>query len=424
MTTAQSGIETLGTGMSVLAERPIRIPVGGKVRSGIKVLTSTAKTNTKAQPIYDAGVKAGKPWGVIEKELIQACGFEKSPLAPKNVPYFTVRRQDFVVPDSADHIMKLYGSEGAEGFRLYRFPVVFPVDAWPAVMPHGLHCYTRSELVYWSEYGADGKRYCYMRAPVAVDPRSKRILRQFGGRQVVLRAENEGLCIPKKCPEYQARKCNLDGSFLFYIPGVPGMSVVELPTKSFYSLDAARKKLEMVAHLRGGKISGTVDGKPIFFITKKLDEVVMLDPEGKPKRVKQWLIVLEADIDMTSVFKANELPALQAAGAQAVAALEAPAENAVDDDEELPADDENETTPPADILPPADGAKAQIMTERRYVSDDLKALSIPIEKFSLYAVAKWGADWSRTLEGLTKAKAIIQHAADDPQTMDEILNHK
>jgi len=419
--TAQSGIETLGTGMSVLAERPIRIPVGGKVRSGIKVLTSTAKANAKAQPIYDAGVKAGKPWGVIEKELIQACGFEKSPLAPKNVPYFTVRRQDFVVPDSADHIMKLYGSEGAEGFHLYRFPVVFPVDAWPAVMPHGLHCYTRSELVYWSEYGPDGKRYCYMRAPVAVDPRSKRALRQFGGRQVVLRAEHEGLCLPEKCPEYQARKCNLDGSFLFYIPGIPGMSVVELPTKSFYSLDAARKKLEMVAHLRGGKISGTVDGKPIFFITKKLDEVVMLDPEGKPKRVKQWLIVLEADIDMTSVFKANELPALQAAGAQAVAALEAPAENAVDDDET----EDDETPPNAQAqLPPIDNAKAQIMTERRYVSEDLKALGIPIEKFSLYAVSKWGGDWSRTLEGLVKAKAMLQQAADDPQTMDEILNHK
>jgi hypothetical protein len=417
-----TGIEGLGQGMTVLGERQVRIPVGGKVRSGIMVLTATGKQHPKAQAIYDAGVAAGKRWKEIEKELIDACKFQKSPLTPKNIAYFTVRHSDFVIPESADAIMKLYGSEGPEGFHLYRFPIVFPVDAWPAILPHGLHCYTRSELVYWSEYGADGKRYCYTRAPAVVDQQSKRAIRQFGGRHIVLRSENEGLCLPEKCPEYQSKKCNLDGSFLFYIPGIPGMSAVELPTKSFYSLDSARRKLEMVAHLRGGKISGTVNGKAIFFVQKKLEEVVMLDEAGKPKKVKQWLIALEVDIDMTKVFAASELPALAHEGDKAVAALEAPAENAVDDDEELPADDEDESTPPADTLPPIDNAKAQIMTERRYVSDDLKALSIPIEKFSLYAVSKLGVDWSRTLEGLTKAKAIIQQAADDPQSMDEIKN--
>ena len=417
----KSGIDSLGTGMTVLGERQVRIPVGGKVRSGIKVLTSTAKSNAKAQPIYDAGVKAGKPWAQIEKELVQTCGFDKSPLTPKNVQYFTVRPSDFIVPGAAAEIMRLYGSEGPEGFHLYRFPVIFPVDAWPAVMPHGLHCYTRSELVYWSEYGPDGKRYCYTRAPVAVDPKSKRAARQFGGRQVALRAENEGLCIPEKCPEYQARKCNLDGSFLFYIPGISGMSAVELPTKSFYSLDAARKKLEMVAHLRGGKISGTVDSRPLFYFTKKQEEVVMLDEQGKPKKVKQWLIALEADIDMAKMFAASELPVLSNEGARAVAALEAPPADNTDDADDAIVEATPET-PQTPAAAPEDDLTSKVKAARRIVFDGLAIIGIAPEKFAAYGVAKWGVDWSRTLEGLKQADEAIQNAADDPKKLDEMKN--
>lgn len=421
----RSGIDSLGTGMSVLGEKQTRIPVGGSISPGIMVLTATGKQHPKAQAIYDAGVKAGKPWKAIERELMDACGFEKSPLTPKNVSYFTVRPSDFTAPEAAAAIMKLYGEDGPEGFRLYRFPVIFPVDAWPAVMPHGLHCYTKSELVYWSEYGADGKRYCYTRAPVPIDAQSKRALRQFGGRPVVPRTDLNaaGLCTPEKCPEYQARRCNLDGSFIFYVPGIPGMSAVELPTRSFYSLDPARTKFEMVAYLRGGKISGTVDSKPIFYITKKQQEVVMLDDQGKPKKVKQWLIVLEADIDMTRMFQASEQKALEAGGARAVAMLEAPPADNTADDETAPLEATAEAPQaPAPTVPPVDEVKEKVKSARRQVLDDLNVIGIPVERFALYAASKWGADWSRTLDGLNSAKTAIQHAADDPSALADIKN--
>ena len=65
---SQTGL-AINNGPSVLGERQARIPVGGKIRAGIKVLTSNAKKHPDAQAIYDAGVKVGKKWDVIEKEL-------------------------------------------------------------------------------------------------------------------------------------------------------------------------------------------------------------------------------------------------------------------------------------------------------------------------------------------------------------------
>jgi len=44
------------------------------------------------------------------------------------------------------------------------------------------------------------------------------------------------------------------------------------------------------------------------------------------------------------------------------------------------------------------------------------------EKFAAYAVAKWGVEWARTLEGLKQADATIQQAADDPKALDAIKN--
>ena len=48
----------------------------------------------------------------------------------------------------------------------------------------------------------------------------------------------------------------------------------------------------------------------------------MIDPTtGKPKRVQQWIIVIEADIDMAEMYQAAEAPAMLQAGQDAAAAL-------------------------------------------------------------------------------------------------------
>ncbi len=403
-TTPNHSLQT-AEGFSVLGARAMKIPIGGKIRAGIMVLTGAAKQHPRAQSIYDTGVNAGESFDKIKKALIDQCKFDKSPLTPRNVPYFTVRRSDFAMPECADRLMELYGEERAEGFHLYRFPVIFPVDSLAAVMPHGLNAFTANERVYWSEYGPDGTRFCKTHEKVAIDPRSKRAHRTFGGRLAILRPDNGGVCVPDSCPQYQGRKCNLTGSLLFYVPGIPGSAAIELPTTSFYGMQQARQALEMVGFMRGGRFSGTINGKPIFYITKKLTEVSMIDPEtGLSKRVNQWLVNLEADIDMTQVLlAADSRPALE-----------------LDEDprilEQDDTDGEYEPVNTAALLieAPADSPElAAVKQLRVQVKDALIALSIETSLFAPYAADKWGANWGTTHDALQKALNELNQAADD-----------
>lgn len=402
--TSGTGLAALGSGNSVLGQSQARIPVGGKIRAGIKVLTSTAAKNAKAAELYQRGVQAGDAWDKIEKAIKDACNLDKSPMTPKNVPYFTARRGDFTIPEVADRIMSLYGEDRGDGIRLYRFPIILPLDNWQAVMPHGLRCFTRSELVYWSEYGQDGNRYCHTHGEVEKDPRAQRAKRTFGGRPVVLRNLNDGNCEPDKCPEYQASKCKLSGGLMFYIPGIPGSSAIQLPTTSFYSLSQWRQQMEMVGFLRGRIAGAGENGKPIFYLTKRQEEISMIDPEtGKAKRVTQYLVTLEADIDMSKVFQADHAPMLS--GPEAAAMLDGPAHI---DGEVIT----GETSPPVDIAP-EDDIKAAIKRLRSVVFEALQFLKIDLEQFDAYAKTSWGEYWSRDLEGLEQAKSDLVRAPDD-----------
>ena len=95
------------------------------------------------------------------------------------MPYFTVRGEDFPNPEIARQIIDLFAEDRGDGVkRLYRFPVVFPADAWQSVMPHELVAWTSSERRFWSEYSEDGQtRYCTTHAPVPVDSGTRRAIR-------------------------------------------------------------------------------------------------------------------------------------------------------------------------------------------------------------------------------------------------------
>ena len=153
---------------TVLGQRQARIPTGGKIRAGIKVLTKKAAENPKAREIYEHGVASGQSFEQIEKAIIEALPNIKTPLVPKNVPWFTVRAQDFPNPEIAQQILDAYGEDRGDGVtRLYRFPVVFPSDMWQAVMPHELAAWGSSEKRFWSQYSPDGRvRHCMCYAPV------------------------------------------------------------------------------------------------------------------------------------------------------------------------------------------------------------------------------------------------------------------
>jgi hypothetical protein len=246
------------------------------------------------------------------------------PLTPKNVPHFTVRGEDFPNPEVARQIMEKFGEDRGEGPKLYRFPVVFPADAWQNVMPHEMVTWTASQKMYWSEYSEDGQtRYCKTYESVPVDGNGRKTVRIFGGRKVTLRPENNGRCDPESCAEYQAKKCNLSGRFIFYMPGINSLSAFELATNSFYAMQAAIEKFQTIGFMRGGRISGFLDGRHTpFYITKRLVEVSRIDDAGKAARVAQWLIELEAPIDVTALLRREDgLEALEMSAADAAAVL-------------------------------------------------------------------------------------------------------
>mgnify|MGYP001610719947 CR=1 FL=1 len=68
-----------------------RIPVGGRIRAGVKVLTRRAAENLQVYRIYEQGVAKGLGFETIEREIAVALPELKNPLTPKNVYYFGVR---------------------------------------------------------------------------------------------------------------------------------------------------------------------------------------------------------------------------------------------------------------------------------------------------------------------------------------------
>lgn len=377
---------TTGVGVagrrSVLEEKPMRPPIAGKIRVGTKVLTRNAASNPEAVKIYRNGLAEDASFDNIEREIERVCKLSRA-LTPKNTPHFRVVRRDFTAPHTADRILELYGEDRGEGRNLYRFPVVFAFDDWMQNMPHGLRAFTQSGLKYWSEYDAAGDRYCMTYA--APDVKNERAKRVWGGRRQVIRDVNEGRCDPSKCAEYQSRKCTLSGRLMFYIPGIPGSSLIELETTSFYSLQQMRGQLELVSAIRHGRLSGTHQGKPIFYLSKVEDDVVMLDDKGQPTKKRQFLVNLEADIEMVDVMASSDNAI--ANGRRAVAALSPPAPDVVDAVESAVVE-----PPPA--APADDGDDIGALD--RAVRAELRARpALDVDQWSASVLAKHGKGWSK-----------------------------
>jgi hypothetical protein len=432
---------------TLLGQGPARIPTSGKIRAGIKVLTKKAAEHPKAKAIYERGVSANHSFETIERAISEAVPELKTPLIPHNVPWFTVRPDDFPNPEIAKEILAAYGEDRGDGAkRLYRFPVVFPADMWQAVMPHELIAWGANEKKFWSEYTPDGRvRYCKCYAPVPMDPTGKRAIRIFGGRKTTPRPENGGLCDPEVCREYQNRQCNLSGRFIFFIPGIKSIGAFELHTNSFYAMNAAIQKFETIAFMRGGRISGFLDGKRTsFFITKTLKEVPHIDETGRPVRVAHWIIDLEAPIDVTALLRADEDDETAIVkGDQAARVLEGawPAADVAEDappsgaaNSEIPAARDavevempgassqgNEphaavpraqSAPAEDAKPTKGGGSSGASFEQ--VINAVAEFGIDGARYTAYAAKRWGPGWKINAAGRRRALAEIESFRDDP----------
>jgi hypothetical protein len=401
---------------TVLGQGVVRIPTAGKIRAGIKVLTHKAAALPQARQLYEQGVAAGQSFDQIEQAIVTALPTLKHPLVPRNVPWFTVRGQDFPNPVLAQQILDTYGEDRGEGRHLYRFPVVFPSDQWQTVMPHELAAWGTHEKRFWSEYAADGcTRMCMCHAPVPMQPSGKRALRLFGGRKTVPRAENGGRCDPEACAEYQVRQCNLSGRFLFFIPGIRSISAFELHTNSFYAMNAAIQKFETIAFMRGGRISGFLDRERTpFWFSKRLREVAHIDEQGQAVRVPQWIIELEAPVDVTALLREGEDEGLLAqadaatqvlAGCQPTVAVPPAAEP------------ENEPMASVPVEPASAASHAVADTEPPGLDAVLarvQGYGIAAERFEDYARRRWGSGWKLNPRGRRRVWDELERYHNDP----------
>ncbi|MEO8154660.1 MAG: hypothetical protein ABI605_16435 [Rhizobacter sp.] len=416
MSDARITVAHPGTPHTLLGQGPARIPVGGKIRAGIKVLTRKAADQPKAKALYDEGVAQGQSFEQIERAITEALPQLNTPLVPRNVAWFTVRAQDFSNPEIAQQILDAHGEDRGEGLRLYRFPIVFPSDHWQTVMPHELAAWGTHDKRYWSQYSADGReRQCWTHAPVPAEDAGHRTIRIFGGRKTVLRDDNGGRCEPEACQEYQQRQCNLSGRFLFFVPGIRSISAFELPTGSFYAMNSAIQKFQTVGFLRGGRISGFLDRQHTpFYFTKKLMEVAHIDDHGRPLRVPQWIIELEAPVDVTALLREREDDDAAIVQAQfAAQVLEGPtAAGPVtrgarpDSVDCAPAVAE---TSAADS-PTRDGhpTLAQLL---------VRAVDIGLDpaRYEAYADRRWGKGWKLNAHGRRRAWDELERYRNDPQ---------
>ncbi|WP_153955304.1 hypothetical protein [Cupriavidus necator] len=328
---------------SLLEERPMRPPIIGKIRPGIKILTRKARENHDAVRIHDAMVAQGHSYESIGLEIERRTQLRNA-LVPKNVPWFTCRGSDFTNPGIAEDIMQRYGEDrdDGNGRKLWRFPVVFAFDDWLRNMPNELVTYTASGKQFFSEYGPDGLRYCKTHAPVQRDARASRAKRVWGGRSIILRQDDaipDGRCDPHSCPQYQQGVCNLSAAFYFAVPATRGLGLIQMPTTSIYVLQKAHAAMQTVALARG-RLVGVQ-----FFVSKQEVEISRIDPEsGKPVRQMQWLITLDADLDLAGLLDGSDRPRVShvEAAQHASAALESAPEEAQlnQSSGDLPLDDE------------------------------------------------------------------------------------
>ncbi|MDR1648327.1 MAG: hypothetical protein LBR88_09925 [Zoogloeaceae bacterium] len=400
--TTQDGTPVLPT---LLGQGAVRIPIGGKIRPGIKVLTKKAAEEPKAKDIYRQGVTDGLSFEQIEQALIKALPQLKSPLIPRNIPWFTARAADFPNPEVARQILDTYGEDRGQGRHLYRFPVVFPSDHWQTVMPHELAAWSASEKRYWSQYSPDGQvRHCMRHAPIPIDHTGRRTIRIFGGRKTIQREDNGGICDPESCPEYQQRQCNLTGRFLFFIPGIRTISALELPTNSFYAMSHAIQRFQAIGHMRGGRISGFLGRTgETFYLTKVLREVPHIDASGRALRVPQWIIELEAPVDVTALLREGENQDTVIAQADFAARVL----------EGVKAEPVPQSPAPEELLAPPPMRPGHPTLEQ--VMNRIAGIGIDIDHFSRYADERWGCGWKINPQGRGRVWDEIERYRNDPE---------
>jgi hypothetical protein len=244
--------------------------------------------------------------------------------------------------------------------------------------------------------------------------RNNKAVRNPGGREIINRGDNSGICNPSKCNEFQTNQCKMRGRLLFYIPGIPGAGMFEIPTGSKKFGFESEKTLTDVLAATGGTLRGLSTDRPVFWLTKKFKkDMPMIDWEkGTTTRTDQWVIDIEADLDMGRII--DNPASLQIAANKSANILlgNTPSQTENSSDVKLLAEAkvEHENVP-----------KWTVQKLRPELAEKLGVLDIMPEEFGVYAAGIWGATWSKDLDKLQKAYAEILEGLKHPQEYREVV---
>ncbi len=154
----------------------------------------------------------------------------------------------------------------------------------------------------------------------------------------------------------------------------------------------------------------------------------MIGEDGQPRRVAQWLIELEAPVDLTRLLRieGDEDRLIEVKRAAAVLSGSAPTldDSALHLDAEgatggvaaeTTGQEDNEISPPPSN-PLAERSPAKATPAPAPVSADalgqlfdlVSAMQIPREKFERYAKKKYGAGWNRNPNGIRRVLSAVE----------------
>lgn len=396
---------------SILGEARARLPITGRIRPGIQVLTKGASSNPRIVEAYDRGMREGQSYEEIAK-AIEALGYTKKPLIPLNTDHFAVKREHFINPAIADLIIEKYGEvrPGTREKRVYQLPIILPTDDWLLAIPHEFAVMDRGGKHFWSEYDSDGVRRCMYPAPLDPDPKNRR--RTGAGRPILVRQDNGGRCEPEKCPEYQSRKCRLTGAFQFYVAGIPGLNLIQVPTNSFYSLKKAMETLKMVRTLRG-RISGLHQGRPFLWLIRNREWVTRIMDDGQVVREKQWLIGFESpEVDaMSFLNEPTAEPRLVATPGQATTQPAVQSGEAVNESPEALPDPYEGLDQAARI----EGKKEELFTRV------ITTMGVPLQQYIQRNKAQYSDVWSKDEDAIDLLLAEARKYESNPEDLKALI---
>jgi len=151
----------------------------------------------------------------------------------------------------------------------------------------------------------------------------------------------------------------------------------------------AIQRFQAIGHMRGGRISGFLGrSRETFYLTKVLREVPHIDEEGHAVRVPQWIIELEAPIDVTALLRDGE--DVETTLTQATLAGQV-----------LQGQPESPMRPGCPTL-------EQVLARA-------EAMGLNTERFQEYAQRRWGSGWKINLHGRSRVWDELERYANDPE---------